>query len=359
MIRRSIGLGSVAALVVACGGKEIVLGTGAQESRANPGDPGSSVSVPPDAPADVMDACATGLVTLATTVPAGTVYGNVQIALGAENVYFKEETDPNDAWKVPKCGGPATNLTNVGAQDGIGGGAITVNATGVYYGDADENIVSVPTNGGARTTLATGQTEIVALTADESNVYWTTTYGKIRQVPAGGGTITKLAENRGFPPSIAAGGGSVFWVIDGSVMSVPIGGGTLTTLATGQDAAVSIGVDSENVYWINGSNIMKVGRAGGVAATIASGQIAAGSIAVDGTSIYWTIGDPPGFEPVSATEANAPGGIVRVGVAGGTPVTLATAKSTPTSIAVDDTSVYWATSAGSTTSGAIMKLTPK
>ena len=72
---------------------------------------------------------------------------------------------------------------------------------------------------------------------------------------------------------------------------------------------------------------MKVALAGGSPVNLASEQSYPWGIAVDAASVYWT---------------NYHGGeVMKVALAGGSPVTLASTQNGPRRIAVDATSVYW------------------
>jgi hypothetical protein len=81
--------------------------------------------------------------------------------------------------------------------------------------------------------------------------------------------------------------------------------------------------------------------------TLASTPGTALAIAVDGANIYWIASEPTD---------GATSSVLKVPVGGGSVTTLASMQPTvdaPLSVAVDETSVYWATSNG------VMKLTPK
>jgi hypothetical protein len=150
------------------------------------------------------------------------------------------------------------------------------------------------------------------------------------------------------PAFIAIDATSVYWTNfnGGTVMKVSTAGGTPTTLASGQAQPWGIAVDTTNVYWTNwsGGTVMKVPIGSGTPTIIASDQNQPHGIAVDDTSVYWT--------------NCGSGTVMKVPTGGGTPAVLASGQAL-WSIAVDATSVYWTAGPYGSTTGTVMKLTPK
>jgi hypothetical protein len=294
---------------------------------------------------------------------------------------------------VPTTGGSPTPLApyTLAGPAGIG-----VDATSVYwvdtwtsseYSDAGPSgtVMKVSTAGGPAITLQSGQDTPCAIAVDATSVYWmngcnTPNSGSLLKAPTTGGTPTTLASGQTFPVDMISGNPyfavvpigfavdatSVYWTTSDSVMTVGKDGGPVTALASAQNfnssalpGNVALAMDDTNVYWTTVDSVMTVAKSGGAATALASGQNTTGGIAVDATTVYWlSAGDAP---------------VMKVSKHGGTPTALGSGlcagQISSVSgcgpgggiLAVDATSVYWATFTYyyDTTSYAITKLTPK
>jgi hypothetical protein len=178
--------------------------------------------------------------------------------------------------------------------------------------------------------------------------------GLVMVAPVGGvedgGTPTTVAADQAYPWGLAVNTTSVYWADydSATLMADPLAGGIdggATELeAPGAWWPISVAVDSSNIYWLAyGDNIecgvLTTSLAGGhpsLLATVSGGGC--GGMAIDATSVYFA-GDGA-YDDGSGT-------LVREALAGGgTPVTLATSPVTASStggfdgVAVDDVSVY-------------------
>jgi hypothetical protein len=171
-------------------------------------------------------------------------------------------------------------------------------------------------------------------------------------------TPTVLATMQKGARGIVANATSVYWV---RRISQPDGGqadelvecakagcnGAPTVIAVDRNVGV-LAIDATSVYWTNWfGTIMKVGLAGGTPTTLASGQAGAIGIAVDATNVYWATNSL-----FDQTRTLTLGAVMKVPLAGGNPTILAS-NVNAYEVAVDAASVYWTTTSSPS---AVMKI---
>jgi hypothetical protein len=205
-------------------------------------------------------------------------------------------------------------------------------------GSDDEEIVSVPLQGGGSTLLTTSNGRILGFAVSGPNVYFVDS-GGTKSVPANGGAVRLLTSQVASEASGLAVIGSQVVMTEGTgtIVSVPVAGGPPTTLATQQPSAsfpVACGTD---VCWWTGAapNPMVSDGPGQIARLDANGELSSipgapsypWALVFDGSSFFEAVGCDV-----------CPGTIVRVPLSG-TPATMTSAGF----VAVDDECAYYST----------------
>jgi hypothetical protein len=261
---------------------------------------------------------------------------------------------PSSGGCVAPPAGAVRTVTTVG-NSGVEPNGIAVWGTDVYWAsvawgsDAGPSgtgwLQTVSTAGGPVTILGTAQIPF-GVAVDGTNVYWTsaadldaspsTSAGLLRMTPRSGGATLVLATSVQGIGNIALGPTGVYWVAtDGSLVRTPLGGGPAPTVVSppAGGGISCFAVDESNVYWASGtagnapSSILKMPLAGGAPVTLAS-AVGCDALAVGSSFVAW--GDQQGIQSVP--------------IDGGATVTLFSGPSgSYASIAVDCGFVYWAT----------------
>jgi hypothetical protein len=153
--------------------------------------------------------------------------------------------------------------------------------------------------------------------------------------------VTILTVTQDNPVGVAVDGSHVFWTEFGELWKLPLSGGGLPSLITTYPGdAAYLTLDATEAYWLSPSELGRVPLDGlSPPSVIASGLVNAMDVAVDGQDAYFTTAAP-----------NA--SIAKLALGGGSPVVLAANLTSPSGIAIDATTIYWADPG----SGQIMKL---
>lgn len=181
--------------------------------------------------------------------------------------------------------------------------------------------------------LTNGQNQPRSLALVNGNLYWTS-YGvsEVMTMPTDGGAPSILASGQ-HAFAIAANSNSLFWVDDldaGSVFTMPIDGGAVQTLATNQEQPFAIVANEDYVYFLDIDSVRIAPLDGGVLQSIsASTQVPSNNLALTATNLYWT----SGAVNASVMQSNLDGTNMK---------TLATGQYNPTAIGASAESLYWA-----------------
>ncbi len=215
------------------------------------------------------------LTTLATVAPAA----NGALGFGADdrNVYF---VDAQGTKRVAPDGGAVrvindqvTSATAAGSIAVVGSDLVVPCCKSDLAQSTVGDVLSVPLDGGAPTTLATGQPNAWPLACGSDICWWTgeTPFGEVGT--SGPGAIARLAPDGGlmtlpnapyFPWSFLFDGTDFFETVgcdvcDGTLLRIPASGAPVVAMGAGTFAAV----DDECVYFSNPGGIYSVAKSYG------------------------------------------------------------------------------------------------
>jgi len=209
------------------------------------------------------------------------------LAVDATHVYWNTVSTDGTLMKVPSSGGKPETLIATGAS-GIRG--IAVDANAVYYTNNTQGTIGrYDLAANSPSVLVSGLTGPMMIAVDADHVYWTELQGRVKKVPKAGGSVTQLAEGAGGAIAVTAVG--VFLAAGEAVVKVALEGGPALELAKSQRSR-GIAADEQFVYWTDflAGTVNKVSVDGGEVTVLAANQQGPEPIAIDGTSVYWASG---------------------------------------------------------------------
>ncbi|MFO0795599.1 MAG: C39 family peptidase [Candidatus Brocadiaceae bacterium] len=271
--------------------------------------------------------------------------------MDGNDLYFTTDNYSSNCMlkKVAKGGGSVTTLVNgaalydSGTYRGIGGSFAMDNSNiyGGYGGYVNSNIFKAPKGGGSVTNLASFSGGVF-IGVSGIYLYYSDGFSFIERMSNDGSGLTTLLSGY-WVRSVAMDNTGIYFVDYGTmdVKKFDLNTSSLSTLISGNSDEGGVVIDSNYVYFRLSGTIKKVSKIGGSVTTLTSGGSNIGSYVSDDTYLYFV-------------QDNA---IKKIPVSGGTISTVTTDyTSSVSSIAVDDTYLYWGDTSGGTGAGKIVRM---
>ncbi len=187
------------------------------------------------------------------------------------------------------------------------------------------------------TELATGFSNASAIAVSDPDLYFTLDggAGAVLTMPTSGGVPTPMGVGQFEQTDLAVDHDNVYWAVPGLVLAVPRDGGWPTWLGV-SFAPYAIAVDQGWVFWsetrVDGA-VFAAPLSGGPTIELASPHRYAGPLAIDSSSVYWA---------TQSTLSGMPrGSIMRVSRTGGSASMIAAGTFTVGDLKVDENNLYW------------------
>lgn len=232
---------------------------------------------------------------------------------------------------IPKVGGaPQVLVSNVDPPN-----AIAASSSTACFATDTGGVFCTPLQGGAVTTLATGELGVSSIVLANELAYWPSAQGGLvverSSVGGTGRTVLTTAGGPFTPAGITAASASIFVTVSGSganVYETPNTGGVAEPLATPAIGAwVDAIFDTSRVivgHQLDGaSEILAVSTTGGAIKALAQSLPSVGHLARDAGHVYWTSPSDGSIYALALTVDAVPS-------------ILATGLASPYAIAVDD-----------------------
>jgi hypothetical protein len=203
----------------------------------------------------------------------------LEIAIGAQTLYVRD--GHADLESVPLSGGAVTTLSADAQGLATTADALYWVASGTYPETQNGAVVSWTRTGGGVATLATGQNNPRWIQLHGDALYWvnqgTDNTGKtppgsrvadgaVVTLPLNGSAPVTLASGLSLPAFLAVDDDSVYWgtvasesgVYDGTIVKAPRAGGAATVIATGVRLLSNLEIDDTSLYWRDGGHVRRL-----------------------------------------------------------------------------------------------------
>jgi hypothetical protein len=208
---------------------------------------------------------------------------------------------------------------------------------------------------GTCATVVAATLGVDGIVARSGSIYWSALdvyagpNGLVAKSPAVGGVATPLVTGQSAPNYLHAAGDLLVWS-DSSThaiyrMALPAGDAEVVYEASASDAPPRVlDADADQVYFTTGTEVAHVAAIGGPPSIVATGFASVSAAKVVGSDVYVADLGADTMDEVDGelVPGHSAGRIVRVSPSSNTAVTIASAVDTPSAIAADTDSLYWA-----------------